>query len=238
MTTPTHISRRSVLRGTAGIGAGVGAATLLAACGDDDKKSSDSSNANEPITGSFDWWNIGITDPGKTINAQYVSDFEAAHAGVKVNNVIQENEAFKAKLLTVTQAGNAPALFHSWGGGVLKQQTEAGLTKEITDKQFLSTMNKNGNELYKVDGKQYGVAFDLGMVGFWYNKDLFAKAGVNSPPKTWNEFIDAVKRLKAAGVVPLALAGAEKWPGHFYWSYLVIRQVGDAGLQAAVKNAA
>jgi len=234
MTTPTHISRRSVLKGTAGIGAGIGAAGLLAACGDDDKKS----NANEPMTGTIDWWNIGITEPGLSINAKYASDFEAAHAGVKINNTKQENEAFKAKLLTVTQAGNPPSLFHSWGGGVLQQQTQAGLTKEITDKQFLSTMNKNGNELYKVDGKQYGVAFDLGMVGFWYNKDLFAKAGVNSPPKTWNEFIDVVKKLKTAGVVPLALAGAEKWPGHFYWSYLVIRQVGVSGLQAAVKNAA
>ena len=43
--------------------------------------------------------------------------------------------------------------------------------------------------MYQVDGKQYGIPFDLGMVGFWYNKDLFAQAGITAPPTTWDELL-------------------------------------------------
>ena len=35
-----------------------------------------------------------------------------------------------------------------------------------------------------MNGKQYGVPYDLHTVGFWYRKDLFAKAGITSPPTT------------------------------------------------------
>ena len=37
-----------------------------------------------------------------------------------------ENEAFKAKLPTLLQSNDAPDFFYSWGGGVLKQQSETG----------------------------------------------------------------------------------------------------------------
>jgi raffinose/stachyose/melibiose transport system substrate-binding protein len=92
--------------------------------------------------------------------------------------------------------------------------------------------------MHAIDGKQYGVAYDLGMVGFWYNKELFAKAGVKSAPKTWGELLKVVRQLKAASIVPIALGGAEKWPAHFYWSYLAIRQCGVAGMADAAKTGA
>jgi raffinose/stachyose/melibiose transport system substrate-binding protein len=173
-----------------------------------------------------------------SVFAGLAQDFEAAHAGVRVNVTPLENEAFKAKLTTVTQAGNPPHLFNSWGGGVLRQQVDAGLVKELTGDAaaFLRNVSPNGLGMHAIDGKQYGVAYDLGMVGFWYNKELFAKAGVKNTPKTWGELLEVVRQLKAANIVPIALAGAEKWPAHFYWSYLVLRQCGVAGMADAAKT--
>jgi raffinose/stachyose/melibiose transport system substrate-binding protein len=170
--------------------------------------------------------------------AGLAKDFETAHPGTKVKITPLENEAFKAKLTTVTQAGNPPDLFHSWGGGVLKQQVEAGLVKEFgpDTKSWLDMVSPNGVKLYQVDGKQYGTPFDLGGVGFWYNKELFDKAKITATPTTWDEFLEVVRKVKAAGIVPIALAGSEKWPGHFYWAYLAIRQAGVAGMAAAAKN--
>ena len=224
-------SRRSILR-AAGLGAGVAAgAPLLAACGDDDEGGE--SGGNQTIT----WWHISNTDPGLTINAELAKEFEAANPGVKVEITPLENEAFKAKLLPATQAGNPPELFHSWGGGVLEQQQQAGLVKEISG-DWLNQIVPNGLKLYQVGGKQYGVPFDVGMVGFWYNKELFTQAGISAPPATWSELLDAVRKLKTAGVIPIALAGAEKWPAHFYWSYLVIRQGGVAAFADAAKSGA
>jgi raffinose/stachyose/melibiose transport system substrate-binding protein len=222
-----HTSRRSLL----GLGAGLAAGATLAACGDDDNDGG--SGGNQTIT----WWHISNTDPGLTIWANLAKEFETANPGVKIEITPLENEAFKAKLLPATQAGNPPDLFHSWGGGVLEQQVQAGLVKEMSG-DWLKLISPNGVKLYQVGGKQYGVPFDVGMVGFWYNKDHFAKANISSPPATWAEFLEVVKKLKSAGVVPIALAGAEKWPAHFYWSYLAIRQGGVAGMAEAAKTGA
>jgi raffinose/stachyose/melibiose transport system substrate-binding protein len=225
---PISVRRRSFL-GLAGAAAG---AAFLPACRGDRSPSSGSK--------TIDWWHIQNTDPMLSVWAGLGRDFEAAHPGVKVNITPLENEAFKAKLTTVTQAGSPPGLFHSWGGGVLEQQVAAGLVKELTGDAatFLSSLSPNGPKIYQVDGKQYGTPYELGMVGFWYNKELFAKAGVSGTPKTWGELLGVVRQLLAAKIIPIALAGGEKWPAHFYWSYLAIRQGGVAGMAEAAKTGA
>ena len=70
--------------------------------------------------------------------------------------------------------------------------------------------------MYQVDGKQYGIPFDLGMVGFWYNKSQFAKAGITAAPATWDDLLADIGKLKTAGVTPVALAGKDTWTGAFY----------------------
>src|ERR671934_14862 len=34
---------------------------------------------------------------------------------------------------------------------------------------------------------------------FFYNRDLFAKAGIAAPPKTWDEFLEAAKKIQGLG---------------------------------------
>jgi raffinose/stachyose/melibiose transport system substrate-binding protein len=230
---PYGLRRRSFL-GLAGATAG---AAFLAACARDRSSSSSNTDSN---TKTIDWWHISNTDPLLTVWAELAKTYEAAHPRVKLNITPLENEAFKAKLTTVAQAGSPPDIFSSWGGGVLAQQVAAGLVQEVTGdaKAFLANVNPSAVKLYQIDGKQYGVPFDLGMVGFWYNKELFAKAGVSGTPKTWSELLGVVRQLKAAQIVPIALAGAEKWPAHFFWSYLAIRQGGVAGMAEAAKTGA
>lgn len=219
------LRRRSFL----GLAGAAASAALLPACRSD--RASSGSKA-------IDWWHIQNTDPMLSVWAGLAKEFEAAHPGAKIDITPLENEAFKAKLTTVAQAGNPPDLFHSWGGGVLEQQVAAGVVKELSgaSTSFLSDVSQNGAKLYQLDGKQYGTPYELGMVGFWYNEELFAKAGVSGAPKTWGELLGVVRQLKAANIVPIALAGGDKWPAHFYWSYLALRQGGVAGMAAAAKT--
>ncbi|MCQ4657126.1 extracellular solute-binding protein, partial [Enterococcus faecium] len=52
---------------------------------------------------------------------------------------------------------------------------------------------------YQVPGKEgtYAIPMESGLIGVYYNKDLFEKAGVKEFPETWTEFLDAIKKLKA-----------------------------------------
>ncbi len=207
-----------------------------ASTGDAESTGSGSSSAGKV---TVEWWNISTTEPLKSFWAQKVKEYEAAHPNVTIKNVPIENEAFKAKLSTVTQSGKTPDIYSTWGGGVLKQQVDAGLVKDLSSEAatWIADFTPAAMQAYQFDQKTYAIPSDIGMVGFWYNKALFAKVGVTTPPATWTEYLDAVKKLKAGGITPIALAGKEKWPGHYYWAYLAMRIAGlDALKQAAIDD--
>jgi len=190
--------------------------------------------AQDPV--EIDWWHIQTNDPGLSLNQAIADEYMAEHPDVKINITVLENEAFKSKLALELQAGNAPDIFQSWGGGVLAEQAAAGMARPIADEitDWVDTMNPAGMSIYQVDGVQYGIPYNFGLVGAWYNKDLFAQAGIEQPPATWEEFLTDVQLLKDAGITPIALAAGDKWPAMFYWAYLALRAGGQAALEEAV----
>jgi raffinose/stachyose/melibiose transport system substrate-binding protein len=222
------LSRRRFLAGSAAAGLGT---TALGGCGG-------GSDGGASGTTTLEWWHINTTDPAKTVWAGLARQFETQHTGVKIKIVMLENESYKSKMTALTASGKLPDVFHTWGGGVLKQQVDAGLVEDLTDRTqaWSDTLLPVAKEAYLLDKKVYGVPDDIGMVGFWYNKALFKRAGVPQPPTTWSGFLDAVRKLKSAGITPIGLAGKEKWPGMYYWAYLAMRTAGLDALQQAADS--
>ena len=54
------------------------------------------------------------------------------------------------------------------------------------------------------DGKMIGMPFNSSTPLLYYNKDIFAEAGIDGPPETWEEFEEIAAKLKAAGHIALA----------------------------------
>jgi raffinose/stachyose/melibiose transport system substrate-binding protein len=137
------------------------------------------------------------------------------------------------------QSGDPPDIFQSWGGGGFNQQAEADLLLDITpyldaDSAWRDSFAPGALGVYSYQGKNYGVPWDMGMVGFWYNKALFAQAGIDAPPETWTEFLDDIQLLKDAGITPISIGEGDKWPGMYYWNYFATRICGQAGFEAAL----
>ncbi|MFK4067065.1 extracellular solute-binding protein [Streptomyces sp. NPDC029674] len=220
-------SRRRFL-GTASA-AGLAAAGL-SACSDSGSATTDSEGRTV-----VEWWNIQTTEPSKSVWPDRVKAFEAKNPDVRIKLVTLENDAYKSKMTALTSSGKLPDIYHTWGGGVLEQQIDAGLVEDLSSsvKTLNGTLVPVSVKAYQFDGKTYAVPFDIGAVGFWYNKALFADAGIDAPPATWDDYLDAVKKLKSAGTTPIALAGKEKWPGMYYWAYLAMRIAGVDGMQKA-----
>ncbi len=173
------------------------------------------------------WWHIGTADTDKNFNQSVADAYMAAHPNVEIEITVLENEAFKSKLATVMQSGNPPDVFHSWGGGTMAEYAKAGLLKDITKSvsgtDWGNSMASGVWQVYQYGGKQFGVPYDMGAITFWYNKDLLAKVGYTSFPTTWDDFLTLVKKLKAAGITPIALGGGDKWPAMHMWSYMAAR---------------
>jgi raffinose/stachyose/melibiose transport system substrate-binding protein len=186
------------------------------------------------------WLHLEL-DPNYVAVWRKIADkYQSEHPGVKIEMQFLENEAFKAKLPTLLQSSDAPDFFYSWGGGVLKQQQATGTLMDLTeamnakDGAWVKSYNPAAVKGLTFEGKISAVPFKMGTVSFFYNKALFAKAGVDAASiKSWDDYLAAVKKIKAAGIAPIAGGGGEKWPIHFYWSYLVMRDGGQKVFDAA-----
>ncbi len=159
--------------------------------------------------------------------------FNAEHPDIVVQFERLANEDFKKKLPTLLQTSDAPDLFYSWGGGILEEQVAAGVTRDISgllDEDFLKTMSPAGMNAFTIDGEIVGLPQQVSEVGFWYNKELAAQADIDIEAiKTWDDFLAAIQKAKDAGLTPIAVGGLDKWPLHFYWSYLAMREAGQQG---------
>jgi len=187
----------------------------------------------EPVT--IEWWHIQNNDPGLSLWQAVADEFMAEHPNVTIDITVQENEAFKQALQTSLQAGDVPDIFQSWGGGGLREQVDAGLVMDITDAaaEFDSEFNGAAASMMEIDERMYGVPFDLGIVGVWYNKALFEEAGIDGPPATWDEMLEDVQTLKDAGITPISLAAGDKWPAMFWYGYMALRIAGADVMQQA-----
>ncbi|OPH47882.1 ABC transporter substrate-binding protein [Paenibacillus ferrarius] len=134
---------------------------------------------------------------------------EAAVPGLKfeldgVEDVVNRDTKLKAEM----QAGSPPPIFDLFGGADTQNYSKAGRLLDLTPiiaELGLKDKFMNLNE-FTVDGKVYGLPRAGFVEGVFYNKKLFADAGVQVP-KTWDEFLKVCEALKAKGITPIAMAG-------------------------------
>jgi raffinose/stachyose/melibiose transport system substrate-binding protein len=166
-------------------------------------------------------------------------EYEKVHPAVKIQFDYLENEDFKAKLPSLLQCKDRPSVFHSWGGGVMLEQIQAGFCQDITNAiagDFKESFYPAGIQAFMSHGRSYGLPDSAAPIVFWYNR-LCEKAGVDPREiKCWEDLLDAVKKCKAAGVTPIAVGGSEKWPLQFYPALLMMRILGRDGMSSAYKG--
>ncbi|MEV5026297.1 ABC transporter substrate-binding protein [Paenibacillus sp. LPE1-1-1.1] len=113
---------------------------------------------------------------------------------------------------------DAPDLLFYWGqaGNVKKLQPEKNLL-DLSNEEFVSRINPAVTKYFlKNEGKLYGIPVTgTSVSGVIYNKKVFEDLGIEIP-KTYEEFLAACEKIKAAGVTPVYEAGKEGWPLQLY----------------------
>ncbi|MFF5566557.1 ABC transporter substrate-binding protein [Streptomyces sp. NPDC012623] len=138
---------------------------------------------------------------------------------------------YQKKLQTTISTPQAPDVFFNWGGGSIQPFVKANLLLPLDgliaeNPELKSNFLPSVFNTAEVDGKAYGIPMrGTQPVLLFHNKRVLADAGAPTP-KTWDELLDAVKKLKAAGVTPIALGGADKWPTLMWFEYLYDRVAG------------
>ncbi|GAB2859106.1 extracellular solute-binding protein [Nocardioides pacificus] len=209
----------------------VGALFTAAACGGDDGNSAGSDSD------TIEWWHNSNNEPGKGYYEQVAKDFEKDNPGIKVKVSAMAHEDMVDKLEAAFQSGDVPDVYMERGGGELADHVDAGLVKDISEDASEEITKVGGNVAgWQNEGKTYALPFSVGVVGFWYNKDLFAEAGIDAPPTTMDEFYDVVDKLKAADIAPVSIGAGDKWPAAHYWYYTALRSCSQDVLEGAVTS--
>ena len=182
------------------------------------------------------WWTNATTGQLKTVWQQAAAAFHKAHPNVTIQVVPIQNEAFTTKVPAALASSNPPAIYQQWGGGQEASQVPSGKLTNLSPyvSGWIGQIGAAAQG-WQVSGKQYGVPYDLHTVGFWYRKDLFAKAGISKPPATMPELDADVTKLKAAHIVPIAVGSKDKWPDAFWWEYFAIRECPTATLKSSMR---
>ncbi|MCI9889546.1 extracellular solute-binding protein [Micrococcales bacterium 31B] len=217
MSTSFTFSRRGLL-------GGLTIAPLLAAtvtaCG--------SSGPQAGATSGATMWALSGASDEKITNIS-VEAFKKS-SGKDIAVTFFQNDAYKSKINTAVGAGEAPTLITGWGGGTMKSFAAAGklldLTPylaehpEMTQSLFASTFAAG-----KVGDKQYAYPQRAtSPLIFFYNKELFSKAGVEVP-KTWQDLMESIPKFVAQGVAPISLGGASKWTS-MMWLEMLFDRIG------------
>ncbi|WP_104086343.1 extracellular solute-binding protein [Arthrobacter sp. GMC3] len=166
--------------------------------------------------------------PGETIRKDTVDVFNKANPDNQIKLTFFQNDAFKTKIKTAIGAGEAPTMIYGWGGGGLKTYAQANQVIDLT--AWLTENPKVKDRLFPsafgaatVDGKIYALPNEtVAPIIFFYNKELFAKAGVQ-PPKTWDDLMSLTTTFNDMGVAPISLGGQSRWTSMMWLEYMFDR---------------
>jgi len=175
------------------------------------------------------------TDPFLQFNYEAVQQFNAKYKGKYQIKIVQN--AYAGSGPTRLQYYQRLALANALPDLFLLQRSElqtleaTGKLRDFapalkSDKAWASSFYP-GSFAALTDRKRiYAIPEERDAIGIYYNKALFAKAGITSFPATWDEFLRDCGKLKASGSICFAMDG--NWVTLLMWANLIGTQQGGA----------
>jgi raffinose/stachyose/melibiose transport system substrate-binding protein len=142
--------------------------------------------------------------------APLMADFEKANPNIKVNVQYLPQATLGQATVTALQAGNAPDVMYTNGGtGQLHSVFALGKTGYLADlsqRPWAKDVPAVAHDLFWDGNKLYGLPVAFSLVGVVYNTSQFQQMGLQVPT-TFAELVTLCGKIKAAGKIPMALAG-------------------------------
>ncbi|SNY92207.1 multiple sugar transport system substrate-binding protein [Cohaesibacter sp. ES.047] len=152
-----------------------------------------SAAAQADVSIMYPEWLATLVEPG-------IKNYEAA-TGVDVESIKLPSDGYDKRIAVDLAAGTA-ADINVMDGFMVAELASAGYLMALDEplsswdqyKYYMPALLK----LNAVDGKVYALPTDTDVRMLWYDKALFAKAGIEMPwkPKDWDDILDAATKVK------------------------------------------
>jgi len=173
------------------------------------------------------------TDYAAEYYAYLFDAFQKTEAGKNVEFNFEEiptTDAFNQKIKLLISSGTLPDIVLNGGNNITQMAAESGKVADLTpyldaDPEWKSLFDETSLAFNTVDGKVYGIPVSKEISYIYYNKDMFAKAGIEAPEvafETWDEFFEVCDKLLAAGITPIGMDTADAgWLTNLWYSALI-----------------
>ena len=181
------------------------AASLVVGCGSKSGSDSGSSKGGDKLV----YWAMWSEDePQAKVIKEAISKYEK-DTGVKVDVQFKGRTGQREGLEPALSAKQQIDLFDedvnrvngSWGKYLLDLEDMAKDYESEHGNETLFKIARNAyGQTHDGDDTLHSIPYQPSIFGFFYNKTLFTKAGIESVPTTWEELDAACAKLKEAGI--------------------------------------
>jgi ABC-type glycerol-3-phosphate transport system substrate-binding protein len=210
----TRHPRRSRLWLLALVLVAVMAALAAAGCGGDDDEGADTGGGaavNEDVSGSLSA--LGIWAGAEQRSFQAVIDkFNETYPNVSVK-YRTAGDNLPTVLGTAVQGGNPPDVAFIAQPATIQEFANEGEAQPLDFARDAAVENLGQAvvDTATFDGSLYGILFKAANKSLgWYNAQVWEDAGVD-PPETYEDLATTANTIKASGVTPYSVAGADGW---------------------------
>lgn len=199
------LTRRSFLTQSAlAAGTVLGTGSFLAAC----SSSAATSATQQPVVLKlFHWFS---TEVGSELMTQINNRFHAENPHITVQFSSVTTDQYETVLKARLAGGDAPDIFGVFPGTKFYPYAKAGYLADLSDQPWVSHVLAAAKRSSSYKGKVYLLPLNQNAIGVVYNKDIFQHLRL-SVPTSWQDFLTVCQKIKAAGIVPIALGNKDLW---------------------------
>lgn len=210
--------RRKFLTGSAGLGTGVLMGNLLTPL-----------SARADVQTLNMWWWGEQELPGLQA---FVADSAKNYTAANVKTMLQDTAVVESQFQTAAAAGKAPDIQFLWNGIYHMESVWLGYLRPLNGLVNAEILTASHPTLLShFNGNTYRLGwYPLPML-WYYNKDLFDKAGLDAdnPPKTWDSFLTACDKLKSKGIAPVGGGIQDGYWGEWFFGHGLAQNVDTTG---------
>ncbi len=157
--------------------------------------------------------------------------FKKDFPSITITQVPKPAQQYQQIFNTALAAGELPDIFMIPSAAQIPTIAKAGQLLDLTNHvPSISKEMQIARDVSFVDGKLYDVVWGRYTVTMMYNKKMLAKFGLK-PPATWDEWKSQCAKIKAAGTIPMSMAGDGSIDA-FWFTELATAALGNAGYNA------
>lgn len=148
--------------------------------------------SNKQVT--ITYWGLWENDQ---IIAPLIEEFEAQNPKITVEYAKQSHKQYRERLDAAIVREDGPDVFrfHNTWVPMLYKNLSPVPTTIMTPSEFTNTFYPVAGSDLIAGQTIYGIPLMIEGLGLYYNEDLFAAAGVTSPPSTWEELLAIIPKI-------------------------------------------